>query len=74
MKSRMRWRVHTACMAEIRDAHKILLGKPERKSPPQKDLGIDGGIILKWILKTQNVRVWNKFNWFGVESNSRLLQ
>jgi hypothetical protein len=29
---RMRWARHVVCMAEMRNAHKILLGKPERKT------------------------------------------
>jgi hypothetical protein len=35
----------------MRNAYKILVGKPERKRPLE-DLGIDRKIILEWILGT----------------------
>jgi hypothetical protein len=31
---RMRWAGHVACMGEMRKAHRILVGKPERKKRP----------------------------------------
>jgi hypothetical protein len=36
-------------VGEMRNAYKILVGKPERKGA-LKDLGICGQIILEWIL------------------------
>jgi hypothetical protein len=36
-------------MREMRNAYRNLVGKPEGKRP-LRDLGVDGGIILKWIL------------------------
>jgi hypothetical protein len=42
---RMRWAGHVGCMGELRSKCNILVGKPEGK-----DLGIDGRIILEWIL------------------------
>jgi len=30
---RMKWAGNLACMGEIRNAYKILVGKPERKRP-----------------------------------------
>jgi hypothetical protein len=35
-----------ACTREMRNTHRILVGKPEEKRP-LKDLGVDGRIILK---------------------------
>jgi hypothetical protein len=35
-------------MEEIRNAYIILVGKPEGRRP--QDFGVDGKIILKWIL------------------------
>jgi len=35
---------HVACMAQIRSAYKILVGKPEGKRPTQ-DLGMNGDNI-----------------------------
>jgi hypothetical protein len=37
-------------MEEIRNAVKILVGRPEGKRP-RGDLRVDGRIILRWILK-----------------------
>jgi hypothetical protein len=46
---RMRWAVHVACMGAMRNAYNILVGKPEGKTVPE-DPGINGMIILDWIL------------------------
>jgi hypothetical protein len=57
----MRWEGHIACMGEIRNAYKILIGKPEGKGPLRrssnrwednikmdpKELGVDY-INLAW--------------------------
>jgi hypothetical protein len=45
---RMRWVGYVARVGEVRNALKILVGKPEGKRPPE-DLGLDGRIILEWI-------------------------
>jgi hypothetical protein len=39
------------------DAYKILVGKPEERRQSFGDLGVDGRIILKYILKQLGVRV-----------------
>jgi hypothetical protein len=51
IKSRRLWRWvdDVACMKEMRNAYKILVGKPEGKDH-EEDLGMDGRIILEWIL------------------------
>jgi hypothetical protein len=36
-------------MGEIRNAYRILVGKPEEKNPLE-DLGVDGRITLRWII------------------------
>jgi hypothetical protein len=41
---------------ERRNANKILVGKPEGKNH-SKDRGVDGRIILKWVLRTSSRRV-----------------
>jgi hypothetical protein len=46
---RMRWAGHLACRGEMRNAYRILVGKHERKGHSE-DLGINGEIILEWIL------------------------
>jgi len=40
-------------VGERRGAYRVLVGKPERKNH-MEDLGVDGRIRLKWILKTLN--------------------
>ena len=46
---RMRWAGHVACMGERRGAYRVLVAKPEGKNHLE-DLGVDGSVILKWIL------------------------
>jgi hypothetical protein len=41
---KMSWVGHVVLMGEVRNAHKILVGKPEGTSHSE-DLGIDGRII-----------------------------
>jgi hypothetical protein len=60
----MRWAGHVARMGEDRGMHKVLVGKPERKSH-RGDQGIDGKIILRWIFRKLEIgratcreRVW----------------
>jgi len=49
-KSRkIRWAGHVARMGERRGVYRVLVGKPEGKNHLE-DPGIDGRIILKWIL------------------------
>ena len=36
IKSRMRWAGHVACTEEGRGVHKVLVGKPEGKSPSRR--------------------------------------
>jgi hypothetical protein len=48
--SRIRWAEHVACMEERRGAYRVLVGKPEGQNHLE-DLGVDRGIILRWIFK-----------------------
>jgi hypothetical protein len=41
---------HVACMGETRKTYNILVVKPDGKTPLE-ELGLDGRIILKWILR-----------------------
>jgi hypothetical protein len=56
----------------VRNAYKILVGRPEGKSSLE-DIGIDGRIILKWITKKYNTRVWTELIWYRVGSICGLL-
>ena len=51
IKSRRRWLGNVARKGEMRDAYRVLVGKPERESDHLEDPGVDGRIIRKYILK-----------------------
>jgi hypothetical protein len=53
---RAKWKGHAAHMVQRRKVYKIIVGKPKGKRPL-------GKIMLKWILKKQDVRLWNGFKW-----------
>jgi hypothetical protein len=38
-----------------------------------EDLGVDGKIILEWILGKYGERVWNRFVWLRTETGCGLL-
>jgi hypothetical protein len=44
-------------MGEMRGAYSILVGKPEGRDQSE-DLGVDGKIILEWILRKRGGKVW----------------
>jgi len=54
----------------MRNEHKILDGKPERRH--FGDLVADG-IILKWILQKQDIKVWTGFIWLRIGTSGWLL-
>jgi hypothetical protein len=47
----MRWAELIGRREEKKNAHRILVEKPECKRPLEKDLEVDEVIILKWILR-----------------------
>jgi hypothetical protein len=54
---------HRACMKRLGDADKISNGESEEKIDHFGNLGTEGRIILKWILKKYYVRILNIFSW-----------
>jgi hypothetical protein len=51
MKSRrMRWAGHVECVRERGDVYRFPMGRPEGTNHLE-DLGLDGSIILNWVLK-----------------------
>jgi hypothetical protein len=69
---RIRWARHVARMGERRGAYRILMGKPEGKKHLRK-LGIDGRIILIWILKEKNRRMLTELIWHRIRTNGGFL-
>ena len=44
-----------------------MVGKPEVKRPIG-DPGVDGRIILRWIFRKEDVRVWTRLIWLRIET------
>ena len=62
---RMRRAGHVARMGERRGVYRVLVGKPEGKNH-LGDPGIDGKIILRWILRKYDVVVWTGSIWLRI--------
>jgi hypothetical protein len=56
----------------MRNAYSIFNGNPEGKNNSE-DLGVDGMIILEWILEKQIARVWNEYIWLKIGTTVRVL-
>jgi hypothetical protein len=59
----MRWIMCVIHTEEIKNAYKILVGKPEKRIVLG---GVDWRRILKWISNKQGGRVWTGLIWFGI--------
>jgi hypothetical protein len=63
---RMRWAGHVERLMKMRFAYNILVGKLGR-------LGVDGKILLEWILRKYGGRVWSEFFWLRMRTSGGLL-
>jgi len=52
-------------MVERRGVYKVLMGKPEGKMPTWKTQAY-AKIILRWILRKWDVRVWTGSSWLRI--------
>jgi hypothetical protein len=59
-------------MGEMRNAHNILVGKPEGKNH-LGDVGVEESTTLDWILKKWRVKVWTGFILLRVVTTGALL-
>jgi hypothetical protein len=58
IKSKMiRWVVHVARTEEMRNAYNIFVGNP-KGTDHLEDKGVDGKIILQWIVRRHGGKVW----------------
>jgi len=64
--------VHVGCI-KVKNTHKEFVGKLEKKDH-MEDLGTDGRVILKWILKKQDRVVWTEFIGCRIGTSGKLLQ
>jgi hypothetical protein len=58
----MRWAGHVARMGEGSGVYRGNL----RERGHWGDRGVDGGIILRWIFRKLDVRVWTGLSWFRI--------
>jgi hypothetical protein len=56
-----------------RNPHRGFGRRNLKKSDHLEDVGLDGRIILKYILKKQDERAWTGFTWFRMGRNGVLL-
>ena len=59
-------------IGERRGTYKVLVGKPE-ETDHLEDVGVDGRIILKGILKKSFARAWIGLLWLRIGTSGGLL-
>jgi len=63
IKSRIRrWAGHVERMDERRGVYRVLVGKPEGRDH-SGDPGVHGSVILSWIFRKWDVRLWTGSSW-----------
>ena len=68
----MRWAGHVAHMVRGEVHTRILWGNL-REGDHLEDSGLDGRIILKWILEKWDGRTWTEQIWLSIGTGGRLL-
>ena len=61
----MRWAGHVERMGERRGVYRVLVGKPDGKNHLGEP-GVDGTIILRWIIRKWDVGVWTRSSWLRI--------
>jgi len=61
----MGWAEHVASVGEMREAYRVLVGKPQ-ETDDLKDPGADGRTILKGIFKKWDVGAWTELIWLRI--------
>jgi hypothetical protein len=59
-------------MVELRNSYRTLVGKHEGRDHSE-DLGVDGNLILEWILGTMGGKVWTGLIWLRIGTSGGLL-
>ena len=62
---KMRWAGHVARMGDRRGVYRDLVEKPKGKNH-LGDPGVDGRIVLRWILRKWDVGVWTGSSWLRI--------
>jgi hypothetical protein len=57
----------------MRNASKILVGKPEGKRPVGR-LGVDGKIKLEWVLGKWDGKLWSGCIWLRIRTSDWILR
>jgi hypothetical protein len=56
--------VALACIGDSRNVYRMV-AKPEKKNLLE-DLGLDGRIILRWIVSKLDLRAWTRIMWLMI--------
>ena len=70
---RMRWAGHVARTGEERGVYRVLVEKQGCigswwRNRRERDLGVDGWIILGWIFRRWDVGIWTGLGWPRIET------
>jgi hypothetical protein len=69
---RMRWAGHLARMDEVRNAYRILVGKPYGKRPLRRSWR-RWGIVLEWIVRKYVRKMWIGFMWPRIRTSDEMM-